>query len=220
VGSEEGCLNLGAMVCGIGENKASAEAESKAGGFEGVAARRDVVHKIGLAERQYHACAGKVVLVGRDGAKRQLVAGTLGLDGLGPVAGFDNLSAGAVVGDVMGKVGVGVGIAGAVGDRDQPAGAGNEGGHFAGGGVEVQGMAGGGFDGVGKAAGGRDTAPRPGQPASCGANRPPAETVQSLPVRPAQYPFRHSERGRASVKASAAEKESRGLALWRGAGPA
>jgi len=146
-------LDLGASRRGVGKDKASAEAESKAGGFEGVAARRDVVHEIGLAERQHLAIAGEVVLLGWYRAKRQLVAGALGLHGLRAADGFDNLSAGAMVGDVMGKAGVGVGIAGAVGDRYQPAGAGNKSGHFAGGGVEVEGMAGGGFDGVGKAAG-------------------------------------------------------------------
>jgi hypothetical protein len=44
---------------------------------------------------------------------------------------------GDVAGDVMGQSGVGVGVAGAVGDGDKPARAGDERGHFAGGGVEV-----------------------------------------------------------------------------------
>ena len=101
--SKEGGLNLGAAGRGVGEHQTSAEAESEAGGFEGVAARRYVVHEIGLAERQHLAIAGKVVLLGRDGAKRQLVAGALGLHGLRAVDGFDNLSAGAVVGDVMAR---------------------------------------------------------------------------------------------------------------------
>src|ERR1035438_9821088 len=131
--SEEGGLNLGAAGRGVGKDEASAEAESEAGSFEGVAARRDVVHKIGLAERQHLTIAGKVVLLGCDGAKRQLVAGALGLHALRAVDGFDNLSAGAVVGDVMGKAGVGVGVAVAVGNGDKPARAGDERGHFAGG---------------------------------------------------------------------------------------
>ena len=146
-------MNLGAAGRGVGKDEASAEAESEAGGFEGVAARRDVVHEIGLAERQHLAIAGKVVLLGCDGAKRQLVAGALGLHGLRAVDGFDNLSAGAMVGDVMGKAGVGVGVAVAVGDGDKPARAGDERGHFAGGGVEVNRGAGGGFDRVGQAPG-------------------------------------------------------------------
>ena len=132
---------------------ASAEAESEAGGFEGVAARSDVVHKVGLAERQHLAIAGKVVLFGCDGAERQLAAGALGLHGLRAIDGFDNLSAGAMVGDVMGKAGVGVGVAGAVGDGDKPARAGDERGHFAGGGVEVNRGAGRGFDPVAADAG-------------------------------------------------------------------
>src|ERR1017187_2192090 len=136
--SEEGGLNLGAAGRGVGKDEASAEAESEAGGFEGVAARRDVVHEIGLAERQYLTIAGKVVLLGHYGAKRQLVAGALGLHGLRAVDGFDNLSGASgtchhasgicvhVAGDVMGKAGVGVGVAGAVGDGDKPARAGDE----------------------------------------------------------------------------------------------
>ena len=85
-------MNLGAAGRGVGKDKASAEAESEAGGFEGVAARRDVVHEIGLAERQQLAVAGKVVLLDWYRAKRQLVAGALGLHGLGAVDGFDNLA--------------------------------------------------------------------------------------------------------------------------------
>ena len=151
-GSKEGGLYLGAVAGGVGEHKASAETECKAGGFQGVAARCHVVHKVGLAERQGFAGAGQVVLVGRDGAKRQLVAGALGLNGLGAVDGFDDLSARAVHGNHAGQPGVGVGVAGAVGYRHQPARAGDERGHFAGGGVEVRARAGGGFDGVGQAA--------------------------------------------------------------------
>src|SRR5690242_10396981 len=43
--SEKGCLELNAAGCGVGEHKASAETKRKAGGFKGVSARRDVVHK-------------------------------------------------------------------------------------------------------------------------------------------------------------------------------
>ena len=68
-GSKESGLNLGAVGGGIGEHKASAEPEREAGGFQRVAAGRDVVHKIGLAERQGFAGAGQVVCIGRDGAK-------------------------------------------------------------------------------------------------------------------------------------------------------
>jgi hypothetical protein len=71
-----------AIARGVGEHEASAKAESEAGGFEGVAAGRYVVHEIGLAERQHLASAGKVVLLGRYRAKRQLVASALGLHGL------------------------------------------------------------------------------------------------------------------------------------------
>ena len=85
---------MGAAGRGVGKDKASAETESEAGGFEGVAARRDVVHEIGLAERQHLAVAGKVVLLWRYGAKRQLVAGALGLHGLRAIDGFDNLANG------------------------------------------------------------------------------------------------------------------------------
>lgn len=119
-------MHLGAAGRGVGKDEASAEAESEAGGFEGVAARRDVVHEIGLAERQHLAIAGKVVLLGCDGAKGQLVAGALGLHGLRAVDRFDKLSADAsgicvhMAGDMMGKAGVGVGVAGAVGDDDSP----------------------------------------------------------------------------------------------------
>src|SRR5689334_19785863 len=49
--SEKSCLELDAAGGGVGEDKASAETECKAGGFKGVSARRDVVHEIGLAER-------------------------------------------------------------------------------------------------------------------------------------------------------------------------
>ena len=83
---------MGAAGRGVGKDKASAEAKSEAGGFQRVAARRHVVHEIGLAEGQHLAIAGKVVLLGCDGAKRQLVAGALGLHGLGAVDGFDNLA--------------------------------------------------------------------------------------------------------------------------------
>ena len=138
-------MNLSAAGRGVGKDKASAEAESEAGGFQRVAARRDVVHEIGLAERQHLAIAGKVVLLGCDGAKRQLVAGALGLNRLRAADGFDNLSGGATVGNHRGKAGVGVGVAGAVRDGDKPARAGDERGHVAGGGVEVHGWAGGGL---------------------------------------------------------------------------
>ena len=57
---------MGAAGRGVGKDKASAEAKSEAGGFEGVAARRHVVHEIGLAERQHFAIAGEVVLLGCD----------------------------------------------------------------------------------------------------------------------------------------------------------
>ena len=57
--SEEGRLNLGAVGGGIGKDESSAETESKAGGFEGVAAGGDVVHKVGLAERQGFAGAAR-----------------------------------------------------------------------------------------------------------------------------------------------------------------
>ena len=146
-------MNLGAVTGGVGENVASAKPERKAGGFQRVAARRDVVHEIGFLERLGFAGAGEAVLVGRDGAKRQLVASALGLNGLGAVNRFDNLSAGATHGDHAGKAGVGVGVAGAVGGGDKPARAGDERGHLAGGGVEVGARAGGGLDGVGQAAG-------------------------------------------------------------------
>ena len=151
--SEEGGLNLGAAGRGVGEHEASAETESEAGGFERVAAGGDVVHEIGLAERQDFAGAGQVVLIGGDGAKRQLVAGALGLHRLGAVDSFDNLSAGTMAGDVAGKAGVGVGVAGAVRDGDKPARAADERGHFTGGGVEVNRGAGGVLEGVGQAAG-------------------------------------------------------------------
>ena len=150
--SEEGGSNLGAAGRGVGEHEASAETESEAGGFERVAAGGDVVHEIGLAERQDFAGAGQVVLIGGDGAKRQLVAGALGLHRLGAVDSFDNLSAGTIAGDVAGEAGVGVGVAGAVGDGDKPARAADERGHFTGGGVEVNRGAGGVLEGVGQAA--------------------------------------------------------------------
>ena len=81
-------MSLGAAGRGVGKDEASAEAESEASGFQRVAARRDVVHEIGLAERQHLAIAGKVVLLGRYRAKRQLVAGALGLHGLRAIDGF------------------------------------------------------------------------------------------------------------------------------------
>ena len=146
-------MNLGAVSGGVGENEAGAEAERGAGGFQGVAARGNVVHEIGFLERQGFAGAGEVVLVGRDGTERVPVAAALGLNGLGAVDGFDNLSARAMHGDHAGKAGVGVGVAVAVRDWDKPAKAGDERGHLAGGGVEVGARAGSGFDGVGQAAG-------------------------------------------------------------------
>jgi hypothetical protein len=102
-GSNESGLNLGAMGGGVGKYKAIAKPERDAGGFQGVAARRNVVHEIGFLERQGSAGACQVVLVGRDGAKRQFVAGALGLNGLGAVDGFDNLGAGAMHGDHAGN---------------------------------------------------------------------------------------------------------------------
>src|SRR5438105_4361349 len=99
-GLEKGCLKLDAAGGGVGEHKASAETEGKAGGFERVSARRDVVHEIGLAKRQNFSGAGKVVLLWGDRAKRVLVAGALGLHGLRPVNGFHNLSLGDIAGDV------------------------------------------------------------------------------------------------------------------------
>ena len=83
---------MGAAGRGVGKDKASAEAESEAGGFQRVAARRHVVHEIGLAERQHFAIAGEVVLLDWYRAKRQLVAGALGLHGLRAIDGFDNLA--------------------------------------------------------------------------------------------------------------------------------
>jgi len=41
-------LNLGAAGRGVGKDQASAEAKGEAGGFEGVAARRDVVHEMAM----------------------------------------------------------------------------------------------------------------------------------------------------------------------------
>jgi len=138
-------LHLNTAAGGVCENEASAETKRGAGGFHRVAAGGDVVHEIGLPECQGFACAGKMVLVWRDGAKRVLVALTLGLNRLCATNGFDNLSAGTITGDETGKPGVGVGVACAVGDRNKPAGAGNKRGHFAGGGVEVRRWAGDGF---------------------------------------------------------------------------
>jgi hypothetical protein len=151
-------LELNAAGCGVGEHKASAEAKGKAGGFKGVSARRNVVHKIGLAERQRFAGAGKVVLLWRDRAKGVLVAGALGLYGLRPVNRFRDLCPGNVPGDVVSKAGVGVRVSGAVGYRHKPArgpmwvGHRDECGHFAGGGVEVSERAGQALNRVGKAA--------------------------------------------------------------------
>ena len=151
--SKQRGLQLHAAGGGVGEDEASAEAKGKAGGFKGVSARRDVVHEIGLAERQRFARAGKVVLLWRDRAKRVLVAGALGLYGLRSVNRFRDLSAGNIAGDVVGKAGVGVGVSGAVGYRHKPARAGDECGHVTGGGVEVGERAGEVFNRVGKAAG-------------------------------------------------------------------
>lgn len=92
--SKKGRLNLRVVVGGIGENKASAETERGAGGFQGVAAGGDVVHEIGLAERQGVRGTGQVVPVGRDRTKSMHVAGALGLNRSGAEDGFDNLSAG------------------------------------------------------------------------------------------------------------------------------
>jgi hypothetical protein len=96
-------LNLGAVSGGVGENEAGAEAERGAGGFQGVAARGNVVHEIGFLERQGFAGAGEVVLVGRDGTERVPVAAALGLNGLGVVDGFDNLSARAMHGIMLAR---------------------------------------------------------------------------------------------------------------------
>ena len=112
---------MNAAGCGVGEHKASAEAKSKAGGFKGVSARRDVVHEIGLPKGQSFSGAGKVVLLWRDRAEGVLVASALGLYGLRAVNRFHYLSVGDIAGDVMGKAGVGVGAAVAVGDRHKPA---------------------------------------------------------------------------------------------------
>jgi hypothetical protein len=70
-------LELDAAGGGVGKDKASAETEGSAGGFERVSAR-DVFHEIGLPKVQSFACAGEVVLLWRDGAKRVLMAGALG----------------------------------------------------------------------------------------------------------------------------------------------
>jgi len=151
--SKQGRLNLHSAGGGIGEHKASAKTKGGAGGFQGVSARRHVVHGVGLAQGQGLAGAGEVVLVGGNRAKGVLVAGALRGNRLSAHDGFDNLSAGAVAGDHAGKAGVRVRVAGAVGNGDKPARSGDEGGHVAGGGVEVCGRAGGALDRVGKAAG-------------------------------------------------------------------
>ena len=49
--------------CGVGEDEAGAETERGAGGGQGVAARGDVVHEIGLPKGQSFSGAGKVVLL-------------------------------------------------------------------------------------------------------------------------------------------------------------
>jgi hypothetical protein len=50
-GLEQGGLELDAARGGVGEDQAGAESEGKARGFQGVAARCDVVDEVGLAER-------------------------------------------------------------------------------------------------------------------------------------------------------------------------
>ena len=106
---------------GVGEDKARAETKGSAGGFERVSARGDVVHKVGLAERQKFSGSGKVVVLWWDGAKRVLVASALGLYGLHSVNGFYNLRAGNMPRDVTRKAGVRVGVTGAVGNWNKPA---------------------------------------------------------------------------------------------------
>src|SRR5207253_1387977 len=113
-------LDLDAARSGVGEHKAGAESEGSAGRFHGVSASGDVVHEIGLAKRQKFPSSGKVVLLWSDRAKRVLVASALGLYGLCAVNRFYNLRPGNMPGDMTGKAGVCVGVAGAVGDRNKP----------------------------------------------------------------------------------------------------
>ena len=145
-------MDLGAVGGGIGEYQAGTEPERKAGGFQGVAAGRDVVHEISLAERQHFVGACQVVLVGRDGAKGQFVAGALGLHDLRAAECPGDLGAGGVAGYCVGQFGVGVRIAGAVGDWDQPTRASDERGHLSACGVVVGPICAGVFDGVGQPA--------------------------------------------------------------------
>ena len=145
-------MGLGFVVGGVGEDKASAETKGVAGGLHGVAAGGDIIHEIGLAERQGFAGSGDVVLFWRDGSKRVLVAFALALYGLGACDGLGDLCAGAMVGDGVGKAAVGVGVASAVGDGDKPARGFDESGHGGAGGVKVGCAALRVFDGVGDAA--------------------------------------------------------------------
>jgi hypothetical protein len=129
-------LDLDATRGRVGEDKASAETERKASGFKGVSAGRDVIHKIGLAEGQYFARAGEVVLLWP--AKRVLVSVALGLNGLCAVDRLGELGSRHVSRYVVSESGVCVRIAAAVGYRYKPAWASDECGHFSGCCVEVR----------------------------------------------------------------------------------
>ena len=67
-------MELGAAVGGVGEHQADAETEGVMGGLQGVTRGRDVVHEVGLPERQVLGCALEVMRLGGDGAKGQAVA--------------------------------------------------------------------------------------------------------------------------------------------------
>jgi hypothetical protein len=123
--SKQRGLRLHATGCGIGEHKASTETESEPSGFECVAARCDVVDEVGLAERQRFAGERKVVLVWRDRAKGVLVSSALGLHGPCALNCFGYLRTLNVPGDVVRKLGVCVGVSGAVGNWNRPARAGD-----------------------------------------------------------------------------------------------
>ena len=151
-GSKEIGLGLGFVVGGVGEDKASAETKGVAGGLHGVAAGGDVVHEIGLAERQGFAGSGDVVLVGRDWAKRVLVPVALALNWLRSGYRLGDLRAGGVVRYGVGQLGVGLGVSPAVGDGDEPARGFDESGHGGACGVKVGCAALRVFDGVGDAA--------------------------------------------------------------------
>ena len=77
----------------------------------------------------------------------------MGLNGLHPLDGGYDLGGGAVSGDGVGQLGVGIGVAGAVGDWDQPTRASDERGHLSACGVVVGPICAGVFDGVGQPAG-------------------------------------------------------------------